>query len=131
MTRNTTSKGTFEYLCRRFIQSAISIESLPPEIQTAILSPSWMRSYSFMPFKNPDHISRRNFFTTESSISLGITILSLIILLLAKLTFCFFKVNGDGYSRMLTADGTVFYSLGELYLSPFIFKSVKGKHKAG
>lgn len=80
-----------------------------------------------MPFKNLDHISLRNFFNSDSSISWGITIFSLILLLLAKLAFRFFKVDRHCYCGAVAADRTVLHPFRQLYLAPLIRQSVEGQ----
>ena len=42
---------------------AMHMESLPPEMQTAILSPGWISSYRFTAVMNGVHSSFRYFFS--------------------------------------------------------------------
>ena len=69
ITRNFTSKSNLLCLFNSWKSFAISIESFPPEIQTAILSPGFTSSYSLIAFVNLHQILLRNFFLKLCSTS--------------------------------------------------------------
>ena len=69
MTRNTTSKLNLLWRFNSWKSFAISMESFPPEIQTAILSPSFTSSYSRTARVKRHQIVFRNFLRILCSIS--------------------------------------------------------------
>ena len=69
ITRKTSSKFAFPCFLSSWKSFAISIESFPPEIQTAILSPSFTSSYSRIAFVNLHQTDLRNFLIILFSIS--------------------------------------------------------------
>ena len=70
MTRNFTSKSNLLWIFNSWKSFAISMESFPPEIQTAMRSPGLTSSYWFIAFVNLHQMLLRNFLRMESSTSL-------------------------------------------------------------